>query len=120
MHSDGGRRKDADQFMDPVASTAVFACLILMQKDGIFNPKARAAASAKKNDAPAGPSAFSRKVQDGKPASNVQTGGATAKKEEDSGMPKPYVPEDFKDSAQPDPEGFGGGMKPEDYESPKK
>lgn len=116
MHSDGGRRKDADQFMDNVASTAVFACIIMMQKDGVFNPKAKAKPAASGSNQPAGPSAFSRKVQDGKPG-NLATGSpATAKKEEDTGMPKPYVPEDFKDSAQPDKEGFGGGMKAEDFE----
>jgi hypothetical protein len=119
MHSDGGKRKDADQFMDPVASTAVFACIIMMQKDGIFNPKAPKKPASASNNQPGGPSAFSRKVQDSKP-SNVATGSpATAKKEEDNGMPKPYVPEDFKDSAQPDPEGMGGGMKPEDFDPPK-
>jgi hypothetical protein len=118
MQSDGGKRKDADQFMDSVASTAVFACIIMMQKDGVFNPKAKAKPAAGGSKPPGGPSPFAFKNKD-KPA-NVPTGSApTAKKDDEGGMPKPYIPEEFKDSAQPDPEGFGGGMKAEDYENPK-
>lgn len=114
MKSDGGKRKDADKFMDSLASTAVFACLIMLQKDGVFVPKARGKGAAKGGGGGSGGSPFSQKPAD-KPGGSQATGGApTAKKEEDNGMPKPYVPEDFHDSAQPDPEGFGGGVKSDD------
>jgi hypothetical protein len=108
MRSDGGKRKDADKFMDSVASTGVFACLLMMQKDGVFVPKAKGKPMAGGDRKPGGPSPFSRKPD--KPGGGDQATGPAAKEE----MPKPYIPEDFRDSAQPDPEGFGGGVKPEE------
>jgi hypothetical protein len=113
MQSDGGKRKDADRFMDPVASTAVFACILMMQKDGVFVPKAKGKPIAGGDKNPGG-GGFSQKPAGSKPAGNQSTGD-TAKTDEPA-MPKPYIPEDFKDSAQPDPEGFGGGVKPEDQD----
>jgi hypothetical protein len=41
MKSDSGRRPDTDKQMDSVASTAVFACLVMMQKEGVFMPKGK-------------------------------------------------------------------------------
>lgn len=41
MQSDGGKRADCDKNMDGVASTAVLACLILLQQEGAFVPKAK-------------------------------------------------------------------------------
>jgi hypothetical protein len=114
MQSDGGKRKDADRFMDSVASTAVYACILMMQKDGTFVPKKAGKPMAGGNKPADGSSPFSKKPADEKKP-NQSTGGApVAKKEEEPAMPKPYIPEDFKDSAQPDPEGVGGGVGPED------
>jgi hypothetical protein len=104
MRSDGGKRKDADKFMDSVASTGVFACLMMMQKDGVFVPKAKGKAIAGGNKPADGSSPFSKKE-------NKPEGTQPTAKGEDNSMPKPYIPEDFHDSAQPDPEGFGGGVK---------
>jgi hypothetical protein len=56
LYNDGGKDRDPQNFKDPFASTAVFACMLMMEKEGVFVPMKRAAPGSGK---PANP--FSRR-----------------------------------------------------------
>lgn len=103
MKSDGGKRADADRFMDPNASTPVFAAILMLQKPGVFLPgQKKPEATAKKEDKPK----IATKKEEPKQKPTVGEG--------------PYVPDPAEIvPAQADPAADGGGVQVDEQGNPK-